>query len=431
MNIKNERNIYEEVRLKDNQDETFEKIIANKDYHKIIYLSIIINISFITGISLIIYNTIKNNFEYKLNEELKQKDIDIEILHKQLNNAIQEKTVLEKKYSQLIELKEKNLDFQPLSTSIPSSLTVFPNSKKIKTRALSNEVKEYEYDKNLSELNSMSYMEILNILDYSLLWSTNSMEKELPNFKIRPFCKYNEEIIKLLNPSKNNNYENDISFINGKNHLEEYKKNNEEHNLKNKRKHKTVSNFLKEFKDNSKQKHDEYILSKEELQKDYSINYKKFKKSKHLIQNYNNQELKMEDIKESIKIAKYSLSANNIHNVKVHYYPQGKSRRNVIDYPGGKESLYLDDVNSFIITFYKNELKIIKEKDKTFLNVKLFINNFINELGSHGINTCFIPFSNSTQHEDKLKQLNNIPSNERIAAILFAASYNDTKSDLN
>ena len=46
---------------------------------------------------------------------------------------------------------------------------------------------------------------------------------------------------------------------------------------------------------------------------------------------------------------------------------------------------------------------------------------------SLGIGTYFIQFANSVKQEEKLKKLNEIPSSERIAVILYAA-YNDNKS---
>jgi hypothetical protein len=59
------------------------------------------------------------------------------------------------------------------------------------------------------------------------------------------------------------------------------------------------------------QKTGSYVLTKEELKNDYSIDYKKFIKSRHSLRNYRNEKLKIEDIKEAIEMAKYSPSACN------------------------------------------------------------------------------------------------------------------------
>lgn len=53
--------------------------------------------------------------------------------------------------------------------------------------------------------------------------------------------------------------------------------------------------------------------------------------------------------------------------------------------------------------------------------------NLVNAFHSLGIGTCFIQFHNSFREEKKLKILNKIPLNERIAVILYAGYY-DKKS---
>ena len=42
-----------------------------------------------------------------------------------------------------------------------------------------------------------------------------------------------------------------------------------------------------------------------------------------------------------------------------------------------------------------------------------------------GIGTCFIQFANPVEKEEKLKELNGIPSHERIAVILYAGYYDE------
>ena len=100
-------------------------------------------------------------------------------------------------------------------------------------------------------------------------------------------------------------------------------------------------------------------------------------------------------------------------------------RRNVINYSLGKGGLYLKGVNTFIITFDINRLKGKGERNQGYFNAGLFSNNFVNALHSLGIGTCFIQFANSVSDEEKLKNLNEIPSNERIAVILYAGYYDE------
>ena len=124
-------------------------------------------------------------------------------------------------------------------------------------------------------------------------------------------------------------------------------------------------------------------------------------------------------------MAKYTASACNRQYIKVHYYPTGQMRENVIKYAFGKGGFYLEGVNTFIITIDVNGLSGNGERNQGYYNAGLFSTNFVNALHSLGIGTCFIQFSNSVNEEVKLKELNQIPSNERIAVILFAGYYDD------
>ena len=230
----------------------------------------------------------------------------------------------------------------------------------------------------------------------------------------------------LLNKElKYKNHEEHFSFLNGVNSLREYKNVYEKYNWLDKSIYKKVSNYLKNYENIPKMKTGAYILTKEELKNDYNIDYGKFIKSRHSTRNYKNIELNIEDIKKAIEFAKYTPSACNRQYVKVHYYPKGKMKENVIKYSLGKGGIYLEGVNTFIITFDVNGLYEKGERNQGYFNAGLFTTNFINALNSLGVGTCLIQFSNPVEEEEKLKQLNEIPANERIAVILFAGYYDD------
>ena len=266
-----------------------------------------------------------------------------------------------------------------------------------------------------------------NGLGYNIIFSTHTLEKGLSHFDLRPFGEKKIEtiIILLKKQQKFKNYERLFSFVNGINSLREYKKVYEKHKWTYKKEYKKVSEFLKEYENIKEQGTGAYILTKEELKNDYNIDYRKFIKSRHSTRNYKNIPLKIEDIESAIDMAKYSPSACNRQYIKVHYYPKGKMRQNVIDYSIGKGGLYLEGVNTFIITFDANGLSGDGERNQGYFNAGLFSTNFVNALHSLGIGTCFIQFSNSVEAEEKLKNLNKIPSNERIAVILFAGYYDE------
>ena len=255
---------------------------------------------------------------------------------------------------------------------------------------LSSTEREYLYDINFF----MSYRMFASLdnkgngLGYNIIFNTHTLEKGLSHFDLRPFGeKKIEALIDLLKKQQNfKNYERLFSFINGINSLREYKKVYEEHKWIYKKEYKEVSKFLKEYENIKSQKTGAYILTKEELKNDYDIDYSKFIKSRHSTRNYKNMPLKMEDIKSAIDMAKYSPSPCNRQYIKVHYYPKGKMRQNVIDYSIGKGGLYLEGVNTFIITFDTNGLSGDGERNQGYFNAGLFATNFVIFMISETIN---------------------------------------------
>lgn len=216
------------------------------------------------------------------------------------------------------------------------------------------------------------------------------------------------------------NYERLFSFINGINSLREFKKVYEENKKIDNLEYKEISEFLAKYEKIIKPKTGAYEMTKEELKKDYDIDYNRFIKSRHSTRNCKNMTLQIEDIKKTINMAKYSASACNRLYIKIHYYPKEKMRQNIIDYSLEKGGLYLEGVNIFIITFDANGLIGAGERNQGYFNAGLFSTNLINAFHSLGISTCFIQFDNSVEEEEKLKKLNEIPSNESIEVILYA-----------
>ena len=336
--------------------------------------------------------SINNKTTKDLKNQLQQKEIEIEKIKEQLNNLPQEK-----------QDKRKMEDLlKPLD-------------------------REYYYDKNFYRIHNMETEKTLNKLGYESIIHCHTLEKGMEHFELRPFAVQKTEhimnIIKL--ESKFENYKNTFAYINGVNSLREYKKIYEEHNWIDKDEYKKVTNFLKDHEDVEKQKAGAYILTKKELENDYKIDYLKFVKSRHSLRNYKNETIKIEDVKAAVEMAKYSASACNRQYIKLHFYPSGKMRDNVIHYALGKGGLYLEGVNTFVITFDVNGLVTVGERNQGYFNAGLYSTNLVNAFHSLGIGTCFIQFANSVKEEEELKKKNDIPEYERIAVILFAGYYDE------
>ena len=344
--------------------------------------------------------SINNKTTTDLKNQLQQKDLEIEKIKKQLEDLTQ---------SQNSQQKEKQVE----KRQIEQTLTLLD--------------KEHLYDKDFYKKYNMGTEESLNKLGYESIIHTHTLEKGMEHFELRPFAVEKTRYIMSLikRESKYENYENKFAFINGINSLREYKKIYEEHNWINKDEYKKVDEFLKNYSKVENQKAGAYILTKKELQNDYEIDYLKFVKSRHSTRNYKNEPIKLDDVKAAVEMAKYSASACNRQYIKLHFYPSGKMRDNVIHYALGKGGLYLDGVNTFIVTFDVNGLSGIGERNQGYFNAGLYSTNLVNAFHSLGIGTCFIQFANSVKDEDDLKRKNEIPEYERIAVILFAGYYDE------
>ena len=340
--------------------------------------------------------SINNKTTQDLKNQLQQKDLEIENIKKQLNDLNLQK-------------EEKS------------------KVKKEEAVALTPADREYLYDKEFFKKHNMNTESNLNKLGYETVIHTHTLEKGMEHFELRPFAvKKTAYIIDLIKrQSKYEGFEKKFAYINGVNSLRAYKTIYEEHNWKDKNEYKTVTEFLKNYENVEKQKAGAYILTKKELENDYKIDYLKFVKSRHSTRNYKKEPLKIEDVKAAVEMAKYSASACNRQYIKLHYYPTGKMKDNVIKYALGKGGLYLDGVNTFIITFDVNGLTGAGERNQGYFNAGLYSTNLVNALHSLGIGTCFIQFANSVKEEDALKKMNDIPEYERIAVILFAGYYDE------
>ena len=376
--------------------EEHQKNYITKNYQNIIIILLVICLCIILGISFCVYQKVSQDFKL----QIQQKDSEIEKMQEQLNNLEAQKAEQNKR---LAEIKEE------------------PKKK------LTHLEQEYLYDTNFYIKNNMHSAEDLNRLSYELVIITHTLEKGMSHFDLRPFAQEKtKSIMRMLkNAMKYDGYKKDFGFLHSISGLREYKKIYEDHKWTDKEEYKRVSDFLKDFTDLPDIKSGAYILTSEELKKDYNVDFKKFIKSRHSTRNYKHEQLKIEDIREAVDMAKYTASACNRQYVKVHYYPEGKMRDNVIKYALGKGGLYLEGVNTFIITFDVNGLSGAGERNQGYFNAGLFATNLVNAFHSLGIGTCFIQFANSVAEEEALKKMNGIPSYERIAVILFAGYYDE------
>ena len=374
-----------------------ERTLKNNIFYFILLIIFILFILLYFSISI-------NNKFINLNTKIAQKDEEIKRINDKLKNLTQQKEM------QHIKITEK---------------------KNIENRVIDERLslieREFLYDLNFYKKYKKVSSYNMNVLGYEAIMFSHLLEKGMEHFELRPFGKEKTKILMRLLKDLSNfeKKKSQFSIINGVNTLREYKKNYKAHGWDNYEEYKTVKEFLNDYNDIEIQKAGAFILTKKELEIDYNIDYLKFIKSRHSTRNYKKQPIKSEDVKKAVEMAKYSASACNRQFIKLHFYPSGKMRDNVIHYAAGKGGLYLEGVNTFIVTFDVNGLSWAGERNQGYFNAGLYSTNLINAFHSLGIGTCFIEFANSAKDEEELKKMNDIPEYERIAVIIFAGYYDE------
>ena len=385
------------------KNDYFEEFHQKRTFKNFIFYFLIF-IIFVLFILLYFSISINNNKFINLNSQISRKDEEIKRITDKLNNFNQQK---EKQHIKIVE--KKNIE----NRDIDERLSLIE--------------REFLYDLNFYKKYKKGINYNMNLLEYESIMFSHLLEKGMEHFELRPFGKEKARNLMSLikNQSKLENYKSLFSIINGVNTLREYKKIYEAHGWDNYEEYKKVKEFLKDYNDIEFQKAGAFILTKKELEIDYNIDYLKFIKSRHSTRNYKKQPIKSEDVKKAVEMAKYSASACNRQFIKLHFYPSGKMRDNVIHYASGKGGLYLEGVNTFIVTFDVNGLSWAGERNQGYFNAGLYSTNLINAFHSLGIGTCFIEFANSSKDEEELKKMNDIPEYERIAVIIFAGYYDE------
>ena len=292
-----------------------------------------------------------------------------------------------------------------------------------------NFCREYKYDYNFFIKNYSNSKETKNKIGYNILLATHSLEKGMSNTKLRYFgVNKTKEIINMLSKyEKYDNYKEDFPFINGINILRKYKEIYEENNWINREEYKKVNEFLNNYNDIVSINVGSFTLEKKSFIKDATnIDYNKFLSSRHSVRNYCTKKIDDNDIKKAVDMAIKSPTACNRQMVKIYYVENSEKREKIIHLGQGFSGFDLDSVNIFLITFDVNANYFIGERNQGWFNSGLVAMNFVNALHSLGIGSCFIQFGNTTKEEENIKNILNIPNNERIAVILSAGYYENS-----
>ena len=82
-----------------------------------------------------------------------------------------------------------------------------------------------------------------------------------------------------------------------------------------------------------------------------------------------------------------------------------------------------DSVNFFVITYDTCSLSFYGERNQGYLNSGLVAMNFVNAMHSKKIGSCFLQWGNTNKEEKSVKNVLEIPQNEKIAVVIGAGYY--------
>lgn len=155
-----------------------------------------------------------------------------------------------------------------------------------------------------------------------------------------------------------------------------------------------------------------------------SMPFSDFVKSRYSIRNFSNEDVVVEEINDSITLAKFAPSVCNRQAWKAHFYTDKALMRELLNIQNGNGG-FTDSINCLIIV--TGDIKGFSkyESNQLFVDGGLFSMNLMlalhyNGLGSCPLNTCF-PYI----IESKVKKIANIPKNERLIMMLAVGHLKD------
>ncbi|MBP5511803.1 nitroreductase family protein [Candidatus Saccharibacteria bacterium] len=220
-------------------------------------------------------------------------------------------------------------------------------------------------------------------------------------------------------------YENDFAYMNAINILRGYVNFYKEKGWTDTDEYKNVSLFIKQRKGINKINAGSFILRKKDFEKDAKIDFAKFLASRHSVREFKKAKINESDFKKAVQIAALSPSACNRQMCKAYLISNELKNKRVIKIGQGFGGFEKDTINTIIVTFDVNANCSIGERNQGWFNAGLFSMNLVNAMHSLGIGSCFCQFSNSSKEEQSIKELLNIPVNERIAVIIACGYYVD------
>lgn len=296
----------------------------------------------------------------------------------------------------------------------------FVKSLIVKVKFVHEYYKDYVFFKH-----NYSYSnEIANKIGYNILLLSHSLEKGMGSENPRVFGKEKmTDLLQLLDCYiKNGGSTDSYAFITGVNTVRSYVLYFNHMNWK-LEKPDEIDKFLDQFKDVEDIQVGSYVVEKQEIIP--TVKYNDIISTRHSVRKFKNKRLSNSDILQAVDSALLTPTACNRQMVHINYVKDEKLSRKVISMCQGFSGFDVDSINLFIVTFDVNANYFIGERNQGWLNVGLVSMNFVNALHSIGIGSCFNQFGSTFKEEEKIKELLQIPENERIGVLISTGYYED------
>lgn len=167
-------------------------------------------------------------------------------------------------------------------------------------------------------------------------------------------------------------------------------------------------------------------ITKEELQIKVHCEYPEFLRSRHSVRQFDDREVKLEDIQKAVSLAMNAPSACNRQSVKVYCYTDKMTNNALGKLIAGNTGfeqevpLYLvltSDISSFHDAF---------ERNQTYVDGGIFCMALIEALHYYGMASCVLQNGEYKERNLQFKEIcGNIPSNEKIVLFVAVGYYKD------
>lgn len=186
--------------------------------------------------------------------------------------------------------------------------------------------------------------------------------------------------------------------------------------------------FLAELKkfvgDFSFLKPSEQILSqgKEQFFSKLQASFPEFAQSRHSVRNFSNQEIPVQELMDSIKLAQCAPSACNRQSTRIHVVTGKKDIQAILSIQNGNRGFSNLIDKLLIVTYDVTSYGSVRERNLGFVDSGIFTMNLLYALHCHQIGTCPLNWCDSPKDDAKLRSIVAIDEKESVT-ILIACGY--------